>query len=834
MKYIKYSFISIVLIICAMQGNGFCFKATAHVDRTSVSIQESVFLTIEISGGKAEPDISVIKDFKVIPRGSSSSYNYINGRSQRKYSLTYLLFPLSPGDLEIPSIKVTRGRETAFTNPVVIHVTRQDASENSDTRKQIFARADVSQTDLFTGQPAVYTLKFFTSKRLSGLEFEKAPEFKGFSVNQFKKQKNYSITINGISYQVTQVNYMIIPRTAGQFTIDPAVLIANVVVRHRRPSSGFDSFFNDSFFNDPFFSSGVSKPVRVVSNKVVINVSALPPYNGKPKFSGLVGRFDIKAEMDRNSIRAGESATLSIRISGSGNIMDAGLPETGADTGDFKIYDDTPEENIRMTETGYEGYRVFRRAIVPVKPGHYRLGPFSLVYFDVDRQGFVTISTPPISLDVAPSGKIHQVSAPLPSGSSGKGIVKKAVPVMHRDILDIKQGPELAKNCRQMKISVFLALVAGPGLLFFILRLFTIAGRRHVPVEKLMAGQAKSYLKQARKKGFEDPEFLSCLYSALVSFVSSRAGKKAKTFTAQETRTILTQAGFKPGDTDRVVKMLETIDAVRFGGKKIDRNMADQLLKTAVHIMKLACIVIVSSTLVAVTGVSLARAAAPAHSIEAGINNYCAGSFRQAADDFKAAADSGIKNAGLFYNIGNAFFKAHDLGHAILWYERAERLNPRDPDIRYNLKYAASLVKDKRDESMDIMEILFSWENLVPLLWVKYAAVFFSFMFFTWAGVQTLRKHKVFAVPGVVLLSGLVFFSSLVCAHWCRNIICVNAVIVAEQAPVRSGMADSATQLFVLHAGTKVTVKARQNGCLKIVFSKDKTGWIAPGDAEII
>jgi hypothetical protein len=834
MKYIKYFFISMVLITCAMQGNGFCFKVSARVDRTSVSLQDSVFLTIEISGGKAEPDISVIKDFKVIPRGSSSSYNYINGRSRRKYSLNYLLFPLSPGDLEIPSIKVTRDRETAFTQPVVIHVTRQAVPDGSGTGKQVFARADVSQADLFTGQPAVYTLKFFSSAKLSGLEFEKPPEFRGFIVKQFKKQKNYSMTINGIIYGVTQVNYMIIPESAGRFTIDPAVLIANIVVSNRQHSPGFDSFFNDSFFNDPFFSSGMSKPVRVVSNPVTVKVCALPAYNGKIKYSGLVGRFDIKAEIDKTSIRAGESATLSIKISGSGNIMDAGLPANGPDTDDFKVYDDTPEEDIRMTETGYEGYRLFRRAIVPVKPGHYRIGPFTLVYFDVDRAKFAQVSTDPIYLDVTPSGEIRQVFVPPMSGSPGKNIVKKTIPVVHRDILDIKQGPELVENSRQMGFSVFLALAAGPGLLFLALKLFILAGRGQMPVEKIMAAQAKSYLRQAGKKGFEDPEFLGCLYSAIAAFVLSKAGKKGKTITTQEACTILTEAGFKPEDVAKVVQMLETIDAVRFGGRKIDRNMAAGLLKTAKQAMKLACIVIACGAVLAGTWLKPAWAGIPAARIESGINHYRAGSFRQAANDFKAAADSGIKNAALFYNIGNAFLKAGDLGHAILWYERAKRLDPGDPDIRYNLKYADSLVKDKRGESLNIIEILFFWESMIPLLWIKYAAVFFSFMFFSWAGIQTVRKHRVFSGPGMALMGAFIFFLSLACAQYYKDMACVNAVIVEEQAPVRSGTAETATKLFVLHAGTKVVVTARQNGYLKIVFSKDRTGWVAPGDAQII
>ena len=60
------------------------------------------------------------------------------------------------------------------------------------------------------------------------------------------------------------------------------------------------------------------------------------------------------------------------------------------------------------------------------------------------------------------------------------------------------------------------------------------------------------------------------------------------------------------------------------------------------------------------------------------------------------------------------------------------------------------------------------------------------------------------------------------------------AVVVKDEAAVRSGFSDDSTKLFVLHSGTKVKVERVHGRYLMIFFSKGKMGWVRQGDAEII
>ena len=77
--------------------------------------------------------------------------------------------------------------------------------------------------------------------------------------------------------------------------------------------------------------------------------------------------------------------------------------------------------------------------------------------------------------------------------------------------------------------------------------------------------------------------------------------------------------------------------------------------------------------------------AAPADDFKAANKLYDAGKFAEAAAAYEKLEP---KTAHVFYNLGNAWFRDGKLGLAILNYERARRLAPRDPDILANLKFA--------------------------------------------------------------------------------------------------------------------------------------------------
>jgi tetratricopeptide (TPR) repeat protein len=85
-------------------------------------------------------------------------------------------------------------------------------------------------------------------------------------------------------------------------------------------------------------------------------------------------------------------------------------------------------------------------------------------------------------------------------------------------------------------------------------------------------------------------------------------------------------------------------------------------------------------------------AAEPSMAFDRANQLYEEGKYREAAAAYHELVASGARSSALFFNLGNAQFKAGQTGQAIAAYRQAERLAPRDPDIRANLQFARQRV----------------------------------------------------------------------------------------------------------------------------------------------
>jgi len=84
----------------------------------------------------------------------------------------------------------------------------------------------------------------------------------------------------------------------------------------------------------------------------------------------------------------------------------------------------------------------------------------------------------------------------------------------------------------------------------------------------------------------------------------------------------------------------------------------------------------------------------PREAFERAESFYQEQQFAQAAEVYESVRAAGIEDGVLYYNLGNAYFKAGSIGRAILSYERARLLLPGDDDVRTNLSFANELVAE--------------------------------------------------------------------------------------------------------------------------------------------
>jgi tetratricopeptide (TPR) repeat protein len=239
---------------------------------------------------------------------------------------------------------------------------------------------------------------------------------------------------------------------------------------------------------------------------------------------------------------------------------------------------------------------------------------------------------------------------------------------------------------------------------------------------------------------------------------------------------------------------------------------------------------------------------------------YEAGEFEEAAGVYEEAARWGIVSPDLYYNLGNAHYKSGSPGRAVLMYERALRLAPRDDDIRTNLRLVRSLLRDKQFvedpgwvervagwvfHRLNLRETLF----LVSILYVLLAAVTIGFIF-----RETRFVARVY--PGISLLSpgrilgldkaqdfvlAIVTLAVLLTAAGGSALVKYRvesarkaAIVVEEEVPVYGGPDTDSTLQFKIHEGTRITTGETRPGWVRIRLPGDLEGWVASDAVERI
>lgn len=233
--------------------------------------------------------------------------------------------------------------------------------------------------------------------------------------------------------------------------------------------------------------------------------------------------------------------------------------------------------------------------------------------------------------------------------------------------------------------------------------------------------------------------------------------------------------------------------------------------------------------------ISNSRASEVTRAFLDGISQYKTGKYAAAIKKLSFVSENGIENPDLYYNLGNAYLKNGELGYAVLWYERAAQLIPNDADLKFNLDYARSQVKDiKEDRKKSVIKILFFWKHLLNAPTIQWMAIILNAVFWLLLVIRFMankKPSKMFCWFSVIL--ALVFIMTALYNYYEEKHF-KQAVIISDSVSVRSGLAEDSTELFILHEGTKVDVKKERNGYYRIYFSKGKIGWLKKSQVEVI
>ncbi len=214
--------------------------------------------------------------------------------------------------------------------------------------------------------------------------------------------------------------------------------------------------------------------------------------------------------------------------------------------------------------------------------------------------------------------------------------------------------------------------------------------------------------------------------------------------------------------------------------------------------------------------------------------------YVEAVAAYKSILGTQNESASIYFNMGNAYFKMGQWGYAILYFEKAHKLDPRDEDIRHNLLVAKSRTADKIEVVPQLF--LYKWADAVSAMysadgWMKFA-IFMSFIFgglfigFLLSRDMRVKRYLLFtSAPFFILLLFGVFMTF---ARYNAEKPRDYAVIVIPVSGVKNSPEEGVKDAFVVHEGLKVRIEDGVDKWYRIHLEDGKVGWVLKAHVELI
>jgi hypothetical protein len=402
----------------------------------------------------------------------STSIQTINGKTTTEvtFSYTYILRAKKEGAFELrpASIQVNGNIfESNSLNIQVVKAQSQPAQPQTDSGAQgsqsvdlgkdnLFVRVEMNKSNVYRGEQIIATVKLYVNPNINigGFDEVNLPTYEGFYTQDIDvpQQINFTREVdNNKIYQVGVLKKTILfPQQNGRITVEPFKL--SLLIQQRvKPRSFFDDFF----------SGYRTVKSTLTSSPVSVNVKDLPPE--PTTFYGGVGNFNISSEISNQDVTTNDAVTLTLKISGNGNIRLIRNPKLELPS-DFEVYDPRATDNVITSNNGLSGTKTIEYLFQPRFEGDYTVPAIRFTYFNPATGSYVTKSTQEFNLHVE-KGTQEQSATVVSS------LRREDLQLIGEDIRFIKQGkPSFKEKGYTFYGTVgFYSVYAGSTLLFLFL-----------------------------------------------------------------------------------------------------------------------------------------------------------------------------------------------------------------------------------------------------------------------------------------------------------------------------------------------------------------------------
>lgn len=813
----------------------------ADVDRATTVVGGTVVLTVQAEGAiTGSVDFRLPPAIEILVSGSSYSRSQtINGRqSSVTIAKSFFITPRREGKLEIGPIAVSDDNSQCRTDPLTVTITTAanippstsgnrepgPSQEESGGRPgdDIFITLEADRTEAWVGQQLILTFQYFHRVNPWNNPQFKAPRTAGFWREELGPQRDYRTTVRGRAYDVTEIKYALFPTRAGELVIEPAEL--------NFPDSGLDRFFSTRRRRGP-------RTLR--TDPITVTVKDLPA-DRPANFSGLVAsRLNLAAQTNQDTVPRGEPVDYKVRL-----VSDAFLktfdglqvPEVEG----VRVHDAGDDFRTTVEERRLMGQVTVEKVLVPGKEGRTELPEVSLVWFDSGAARFrtATAGVPPVM--VMPSDN------PYPE-QEDSGFLRSQISRLGQDLVFIHNVPDQLR--RRSAVMVHRPLWWGALLLPVLLLAgwrFYLGRRQSDPVilrRRAALSRALGCLKEAASA-----EDVHAVARAITGYVADRTNRPVAAIGAPEVQAHAAARGCEETGR-RLAAILELCDMARYGGQNAGEGPAalarevegllpglERAAEAGMEKNRLAVMALL--LLSAGLGATQAHAEAdPARLMAEGNQAYTEGQVQKARDLYEQAIELGAEDPDLYFNLGNAHARRGELGLAVASYLRAQRLAPRDQDIRDNLAWVRGNIQD--------LELS---EHTLPLFIAQLVALVYSFTLGQWAILLVFMVWLLSALLAwqawrgtwpdnlrrLVLALGALTLMVVVVVFWRWRVEEVQhtAVVVAMEESVRSGPDTSFPVQFQVHDGLTIRIAEERRNWVRINLGGESLGWMPETSVE--
>ena len=398
MKRVKNILVILISLFCFIVADAAKVSMQVEMPRgkRGIGVGDTFWISVKLTDIDSKlSQLSNVPGAKLVyfsQTGRSSQSTIVNGNFSHTTSVTYTMTLKAEkegnfkfGPLTVDGIKSNTVSYSIGKKDTSLSQSGGQSSSSQDDQNgpkfigkgddKLFLRANVSKTSAFEQEALVYTIKLYSS--YAGVKFAgatSAPTFDGFVIEESKIntiQMDYE-TYNGKTYATAEIaRYIIFPQTTGDLKV-----LGNTYTI---------SVNSQEYYKDPDWGHlTINRPVNlnVKPNDLIVKVKPLP--SPRPaNFSGGVGEFEIKSELQNSKLKTNHAASIVYSISGSGNLKYLKLPDlNNIFPSQLEVYSPSVKENISVNSNNTVGDISFDYSFMPLEEGEYAIPSVELVYFN--------------------------------------------------------------------------------------------------------------------------------------------------------------------------------------------------------------------------------------------------------------------------------------------------------------------------------------------------------------------------------------------------------------------------------------------------------------------